>query len=259
MTRMRISGTAVLSILLLSACGPGEVIVTAEVDRMDPETGQFTERPLSNLRVQLVPFDRDFIFDSLAAQAATPEPQLPPELAAARDEIAEARQTWTEAESQWLSMRDRLQEISSEMAQYNPAEAQYRALFTEFNQLEGQYLQAEATKDEAFARFDQLQQETFTELEQHAAAVMAWEDEAFADWEIVVSERLRDMRREIVTDTTDATGRATLAGQPGEWWVYARFPEATDELYWNVPVTVDRAEPVDIRLTRGNAEVRPIF
>jgi len=259
MSRTRISGAALLSLLVLAACGPAEVVVSAEVDVLDPETGQRVTRPASDLRVQLVPFDRDFIFDSLTAAASTPEPRLPPELAAAREEIMEARQAWSEAETEWLALRDRLQQISSEMNQYNPAEARYRELFTQFNQLESQYAQTEATKDAEFARFDQLQQATFTELEAFSASLMVWEDEAFAEWDLVVAERLRETRREIVTDTTDATGRADIQAPPGQWWVHARYPEATDELYWNVPVTLDRGEPATVILNRQNAEVRPIY
>ncbi len=259
MSRTRMSGTALLSIFLLSACGPAEVVVTAEVDLLDPETGQRVTRPASDLRVQLIPFDRDFIFDSLTAAADRPEPQLPPELAQAREEIQEARVTWSEAESEWLALRDRLQQINQEMGQYNPAEARYRELFSQFNQLEGQYLQAESRKDEAFARFDRLQQETFAEIEHFSATLMAWEDDAFADWDLVVSERLREMRREIHTDTTDASGLSRFQAQPGQWWVYARFPEAVNELYWNVPVTLERGEPATVTLNRQNAEVRDIF
>ena len=259
MSRSKISGTALLSLLVLAACGPAEVVVTAEVDVLDPETGQRVTRPASDLRVQLIPFDRDFIFDSLTAAAATPEPQLPPALAAAREEIMEARQAWSEAETQWLALRDRLQQISTEMNQYNPAEARYRDLFTQFNQLESQYARAEATKDAEFARFDELQQATFTDLEAFSASLMAWEDDAFAEWELVVSERLRELRRDIVTDTTDATGRANMQGAPGQWWVHARYPEATDELYWNVPVTLERGEPATVTLNRQNADSRPIF
>jgi hypothetical protein len=259
MKRMKILTGTVLSLLVLAACGPGEVVVTVEGEFLDPDSGEQVVRPISDLPLQLVPFDRDAIFDSLGASAPSPEPQMPPHLIVARDSIAEARQQWQEAESQWLTYRDQLQEISTEMNQYNPAEAQYRLLFEDFNRVEGQYFDAEARKDEAFERFERLQQETFGEMEEFSALLAAWEDDAFADWEIVVSERLRGAGTEIVHDTTDATGRADLQPSPGQWWVYARSPIGVDELYWNVPVTVERGDPVEVRLTPQNADVRPIF
>jgi hypothetical protein len=158
MKQKKTLGGAVLTFLALAACGPGEVTVLVEAEMLDPDSGDRVVRPVGDLVLQLVPFDRDAIFDSLTRAAASPEPQLPQHLIVARDSIAQARQQWQESESQWLTFRDRLQEISQEMTQFNPAEARYRQLFEEFNRIEGQYLQAEARKDEAFARFERLQQ-----------------------------------------------------------------------------------------------------
>jgi len=250
---------AVLSLLVLSACGPAQVVVTAELDVPDPETGGRTVRPLQDLRVQLIPFDRDAIFDSLTAAAPSPEPQMPAALAAKRDSIAVARQTWTEAEGQWLAARDRLQEIQDEIQGFSRAEAQYRILVQEFDQEEARLNQAERVKDDAFATFDRMQQEAFAELEQFSAAVVAWEDEAFADWDLIVFNRLEALGLEIVTDTTDATGSALFSVPAGDWWVHARQPEATEELYWNEMVNAQKGEPVPFLLNRANAEVRDIY
>ena len=61
-------------------------------------------------------------------------------------------------------------------------------------------------------------------------------------------------------DTTDASGvAADLMVKPGEYWVHARYAEVYSELYWNVPVTVARGEPVTVTLNRSNAQVRPIY
>ncbi len=249
--------SAALVLLTAAACGPGEVVVTAELDRMDPQTGEVALQPVQNMRVDLVPYDRDQIFDSLSAAAASPEPQMPQELVIARDSIIVAQQEWRAAESEWLALRERLQEISEEMDQFSPAESRYAELFAEFDQLEVQYLDAEDRRNEAFQEFDRLQQETFAELEQHQALVGAWEDDAFADFSIAAAERSGG--RDVVVDTTDATGRTVLRPDPGEWWVYARQQLATEEFYWNVPIQVDRGDPVEVRLTRENAEVRPVF
>ena len=101
--------------------------------------------------------------------------------------------------------------------------------------------------------------EAFAELEQFSASVAAWGDEAFATWEQVVAARLQASGLEIFTDTTDAAGAVFFAAPPGEWWVHARQPEATHELYWNEPVTVVRGDPIPVRLSRENAEVREIY
>jgi hypothetical protein len=250
---------AVLSLLVLSACGSAQVVVTAELDLPDPDTGGRTVRPLQDLRVQLLPFDRDAIFDSLSAASPTPEPQLPAALAAKRDSIAVARQTWTEAEGQWLAARDRLQQIQDEIQGFSRAEPQYRVLVQEFDQEEARLNQAERVKDTAFETFDRMQQEAFVELEQFSASVAAWEDQAFVDWDLVVLSRLELSGLDILTDTTDAVGAAYFSVPAGEWWVHARQPEATSELYWNERVSVEKGDPVPVVLTRENAEVRDIY
>lgn len=258
MIRPKLVSGALLGLLVL-ACGPGEVTVTVEVEMLDPETGEQTPRPIEDLRVQLIPFDRDFIFDSLTQASDTPEPQFPEELLMRRDSLLLFQEQWREAEAEWLALRDQLEGIAEEMEDYNPAEPRYQQLFNQFSQLEGRYVSAEQRKDSAFARFDELQQSTFAELEQARAQIQAWEDQAFADYGTIVQERLREMRREILADTTDATGRTQFRPQPGEWWVYSRFQLPTVELYWNVPIQVERGEPVELRLTRENAQERDIF
>jgi hypothetical protein len=245
--------------LLVTACGPGEVIVTVEVDILDPETGERVPRNIEDLTVQLVPFDRDFIFDSLTQASSTPEPQFPEELMARRDSLLVFQQEWRDSEAEWLALREQLANIVNEMEAYNPAETRYQELFRQFDQVEGRYQAAERRKDQAFARFDELQQATFSELQDARAQIEAWEDEVFAPYGQLVFDRLRESRREILADTTDATGRARFRPNTGSWWVHSRYQLPTVELYWNVPVQVDRGDPVEVRLTRQNAQERDIF
>jgi hypothetical protein len=61
----------------------------------------------------------------------------------------------------------------------------------------------------------------------------------------------------VVEDTTNAAGVVRLRPRSGNWWLYARFELPYQELYWNIPVEVSRGDPIEIRLTRENAEVRP--
>lgn len=248
-----------LLFLAVAACGPADVRVTVEVDTLDPETGERVDRAIEDLRVDLLPFDRDFIFDSLTEAAPRPEPEFPEELLARRDSLRLYQRQWREAEGEWFALRDQLEEIADEMQDYSPAEARYQELFQQFEELEGRYVSAEQRKDEAFARFDRLQQDMFAEMEQARAQIEAWEDEAFADYGTIVQNRLQELRRDILTDSTDASGLARFRPQPGEWWVYSRYQLPTVELYWNLPVQVERGEPIEIRLTRENAEERDVF
>lgn len=248
-----------VGVLILAACGPADLDVYAEVDRTDPETGDVTQQPVERLRVQALPFDRDHVFDSLAAEHPDPEPQLPAEVEEARQEMQAHQEAWREAESRWADLRSQLQQISDEMQDYAPAETRYQELFAQFEELEGQYQQAEQEKDEAFENFTSLQSEIFDELEEHRLAMEAWEEEAFADYGEVVARYEEQTGRQMVTDTTDAQGYTRMRLDPGEWWVHARYRLTHSELYWNVPVTLEREdEPTELRLTRENAEERPV-
>ncbi len=245
--------------LVLAACGQAEVTVNVEVEYVDPETGEMDTRPAGDLVIQLVPFDRDAIFDSLTRAAPTPEPEIPAELQIIRDSIQLAQAEWRDAETEWLARRERLEQIRREMNQYSPAEAPYRQLFFEFEEQEARHNAAERRKDTAFARFDRLQQAAFADLESFRVQMELWEDEAFADYGEVVAEKLAAARREIVTDTTNASGVANFRVSPGEWWVHARYRLPVDELYWNVRITAERGEPVVLQLTPANAQRRDVF
>jgi hypothetical protein len=88
---------------------------------------------------------------------------------------------------------------------------------------------------------------------------MAWEEEAFADFNTAVAARLDASGLDIYTDTTDASGTVLFSVPAGDWWVHARHPVATEEFYWNERVTVQGGEPVPVLLNRENAEIREIY
>lgn len=258
---MKRRNLALFALLALgvAACGPAELTVTVEVEYTDPESGEVATRVASDLVVQLVPFDRDAVFDSLTQAAPRPEPQIPEELRIVRDSIQYAQAQWREAETEWLARRERLEQISRDMNQYSPAEAPYRQLFFEFQEQEQRYNQAERRKDDAFARFDRLQQAAFSDLEAFRVQLESWEDDAFASYGEVVDAKLAAARGQILADTTDASGVATFRAPPGDYWVHARYRLPVDELYWNIRVTLNRGEPAELRLTPANAQRRDVY
>ena len=163
-----------LAALGLAACGPAQVVVTAQIEVEDPATGQMGPRQLSDMEVFLLPYDRDAIFDSLTAAASAPEPQVPQELSAAQTAIRDAQEEWRNAENRWNTLRDTLQKISAAMEEYLPSEAQYRLLFNDFNDLDAQLGQVERTKDRLFARFDSLSKENIARAQEYNLRVEEW-------------------------------------------------------------------------------------
>lgn len=241
----------------LAACSPGQAVVTAEIEVPDPETGGTTTRQLSDLEIQLLPYDRDQVFDSLEAAFPDPEPEIPDSLLAAREEVAQAQREWRQLESRWNTLRDTLQSISDEMSQYNRGESRYVTLFREFQELEGELNSVEEQVDDAFQRFDSLQQGIIQQSEALGAEREEWANRAFADAFDVIQRKIDEAGREPQVDTTGADGTVTFSAPPGEWWVHARYELSYSELYWNEPVTLERGTPLEVRLTRENAEQRP--
>ena len=108
----------------------------------------------------------------------------------------------------------------------------------------------------AFSRFDQLQKELVVQSQAVKLRRDEWADEAFAPVDSIFGALIKQTGREIVEDTTDATGIARVVVKPGKWWVHARYDLPYTELYWNIPVEVQRGEPVQVKLTRETAEIR---
>jgi hypothetical protein len=244
-------------VLLAAACGPATAVVTAELEVDNPEGEGTVVRSLAGLEIQLLPFNRDVIFDSLAAAAPTPEPPIPDSLLQAQERVAEAQTEWRNAEAEWQAARDRLQQITDQMEGLSRGEARYVALYREFQDLEGRMNVAERRMNQAFDRFNELQQATIQQAEEIRLRRDNWADETFAGVTELMVVRLRESGREVFIDTTNADGAVSFEVAPGQWWVYARHELPFNELYWNVPVNLPRGEPFQMRLTRENAEVRP--
>lgn len=246
--------------LFSMACGPAQVAVTAEIDVPDPDAeGVMVNRPIADTEIQVIPFDRDAVFDSLVGASPTPEPAIPPDLLVAQGEIAAAQAEWNAAEATWGNGRARLVEINAEMEPLNQAEARYITLYREFQDVEVQVARAERVKDQAFQRFTDLQEGYIQRADSISFIRDQWADEVFAPAFDVFAVKLRESGQDIVMDTTNAQGYALIDVPPGQWWVHAYYELVYSELYWNIPITVEQGDPVQVRLTRETAEIRPIF
>lgn len=238
--------------LVLTACGGGEVVVQAQVQNEDGDP-----RPLTNLQVRALPYDRDAIFDSLGAAYGTPEPEIPAQLSQLQDSISVANETWRDATARWNAGRERLVDMNRRIEGMSRASGEYVVLFREANALHEQVDGYERTMNQAFDRFQSLQDRYSARAEETERAREQWAEAAYADFEVVAEERLRQLRRGEVADTTDENGIVRMTGlAEGEWWIHARYDLPFVELYWNIPVTVG-GEPVQIQLSRETAELRP--
>jgi hypothetical protein len=245
-------------ILAAAACGPAEVVVTMEIDIANPDGDGMMNLALADIEVQLIPFDRDAVFDSMTTAYGTPEPDVPAELIERRNEVQAAQAEWDAANRRWATIRDTLTKLNTAMEGFSRGEARYVALFREWQDWDGQYGAVEREVESTFAAFDALQQGTIRSSDSVRILQDNWADDAYADIGTVFSEKQRQLGLDWVIDTTDASGvaRGGLMVKPGQYWVYARYEMAYTELYWNVPITVVGGEPMTVQLTRANAEER---
>lgn len=242
--------------LAATACKPAEIVVTAQLSET-AVTGEAQTLPLGALELQLLPYDRDVVFDSLSAAAATPEPAIPADLLEQQSQVAAAQQEWRNTEARWNTLRDTLQKINQALQGYSRGEARYVALFREFNDLDGELNRVEGRMRAAFSRFDSLQKAGIQRTMEVRMQRDAWGDEVFADVDAAIAAKLAASGGTVSVDTTEATGVARFEVSPGQYWIYARYELPYTELYWNVPVTAERGDPVQVQLDRSNAESRP--
>jgi hypothetical protein len=154
-------------------------------------------------------------------------------------------------------LRDTLQKINSTLESLNRASPQYRLLFAESEGLNRQYTQVENQVTQAFNAYEDLRRASEARAGEIRLQRDQWADEAFADAAAVFREKVRASGLPAIVDTTDASGSAVVEAKPGQYWVYARYPLTFTELYWNVPITIMRGDPVTLQLNRANAQERP--
>jgi hypothetical protein len=240
------------------ACGGTDVVVLAEMESTAAAADEQATVPLANLQVRLLPYDRDALFDSLAATHSAPEPQVPDTIFQLQQQVIEQQQEWQRALSRWSALRDSLETMSRRMQRLDRGSGEYFALFREFNDLADEVDRLDQQSNQAFQRFTTLQ----TRLNQEAREIQIqrelWADEAYAPIDSIIEVRVSERGRAEQVDTTGANGVARFRNvRPGNWWIYTRYDRQFDELYWNVPIQVERGEDVQLRLTEQNAEARP--
>jgi len=234
---------------LFAACGSSTTVQVL----MD---GPDAPRPVADHEVQFLPFDRDSLFEAVAGRASSPEPQVPADLRQAADSVLALQEVWRIAEVSWNEVRDSLRGLSDRLQGLDSRSREYLELFEGFGAMEGRERSLNQRRQGSFDVFTGLQQATQARLDSVRAVIDAWESVAFEDYGEIEDGILSDLGREIVFDTTDASGYLTTSLGGGTWWIHSRVRVPSGELYWNVKA--DGAADT-IRLEPANAERRLAF
>jgi hypothetical protein len=241
------------ALVTTSACGRSTQLAV----RAESEGADGTPQGQAQLIIRMLPYDRDSLFDALAAQAAEPEPQPPADLIELRDSVSAARERWTEAEGIWNEVRSEMQDLSQRMQNMNRASAEYARLFSRFDELDRQVGRLERMQSQYFDQFTELQSTYRSRADSFNAVIQSWGDVAFDMYNDVV-DSLTEALGEELEDTTDASGWAYFRVPRGTWWVHTRSALVFEELYWNVRYRSTGGVDTLI-IDASNAELRPVF
>lgn len=249
---------ALLAPLVAAGCGQPQVVAEAAI----AEEGTGERLALGDLPIRLLPYDRDAIFDSLEAAYSVPEPPIPPEILMQQEQVQEAQSEWRVAEERWSTVRDSLRILSENLTQMQNqglrGTPQYAAAFSQFGTLEAEERRVNQAMEQAFARFDALQQATLAAADSVRVQRDMWAEQAYADFNSVIAQKLRESGKQELADTTNAQGVIRVQVPKGRWWVYSRYTLPYEELYWNVPIEVS-SDSTYIGLSRENAQIRPVL
>ena len=240
-----------------AACGGGDVAVIAQLEGAATGTQETDSVALGQLPVRLLPYDRDLVFDSLAQAYPEPEPVIPDSIRVLQDRVIAAQQEWREAETEWAQVRDSLQMLSDTLSAMDQRDPDYFIMFQDFGDLESRVDRLQEQANQGFQEFEQLQARLTQQAREIQLTRENWANEAFAPVDSIFMAMEDELGREVQYDTTSTQGVVRFGGvPPGQWWVNARYDRQFDELYWNLPVDVQRGEETVVRLTEENAEVR---
>jgi hypothetical protein len=246
------SRVAALALLVLASCnGPRQVAVQVLV----PDLAG-TETPIPGVVVAALPYDRDSLIASMERRVPTGRPHTQ-----ALDSLFQAfhapfldmsRAAWlVEGTSRRLDSVDTALKAA---APESPAARELAALRRGIaDSLGAQTAVLERARSALGAARDTL----WPRIERLRTEARAWEEATYAGYDTLSRSQTTGKMRMITSDTTGATGWATLRIRPGSWWIHTRAPDPQDpnfEWYWNVPLAGDT-----LRLNPATGRRRPRY
>jgi hypothetical protein len=228
---------AALALLMLLACGgPRKIAVQVLV----PDLGGVAT-PLPGVEVAALPYDRDSVLAALESRAGTKRPHtfaLDSLFQAFRAPFLEfSRVAWRVEQTQRL--RDSL---ASRRAAATPGSPGAGELELRIGALDDSLRRLAPALARAREALGAARDTLWPAIERLQAEVRRWEHSTYAGYDTIVRGFVRDHMRLGLSDTTDATGWASLELSAGRWWLYARSPDPQDpnaQWYWNLPATAD--------------------
>lgn len=207
--------------------------------------------PLTNVKLDVIPYDIDELYEELEAQT---QPGTPP----AADSLRVLARTYQEACAAYRATSDSIEAVRQRATQVQQREGEtsdaYRQAFAEYQAL----VQRE---EQRFSRCQDVTDDYTGVRNQYREQRTDWEERAWPAEEFAAAESLRVGERPIQTVETDQRGVATVTVPNGDWWVLGTAPvpgSISQQYRWNVQVAAQGGADT-VQLTGENAETVPVF
>ncbi|MDX1660657.1 MAG: hypothetical protein R3326_02605 [Gemmatimonadota bacterium] len=245
--RTAVVGALTLLVVGAAACSTEtELTIMAQGENAEGETV-----PLSNVKLDVIPYDIDELYDELESQT---QPGSPP----AADSLSVLAREYQEQCAAYRATSDSIEMVRQRATQIQQREGEtsdaYREAFGEY--------QALVQREEQ--RFEQCQEVTdiYTGVRnQYREERTAWEEQAWPADEFAAAESTRVGDKPVQTVETGPEGMASVTVPNGDWWILGTAPvpgSISQQYRWNVEVTAEGGQDT-VRLTGENAETQPVF
>lgn len=243
MDRVRIA--AVVALLLgAAACSTEtELTIQAQGDSAEGETV-----PLTNVKLDVIPYDIDALYEELEAGTQPGEPPV-------ADSLRALSQVYQDVCTAYRATGDSIEVVRQRAtAIRDQTSPEYQQAFQEYQGLVRREEERFASCQEVTDIYTQVRGEYREERQ-------AWEERAWPQEQFLEAESLRMGERPAQSVETDPSGMARVTVPNGTWWILGTAPvpgSISQQYRWNLQVNAQGGRDT-VRLTGENAELQPVF
>lgn len=247
MGKARVAAIATVLAGGLAACST-ETTLTIRAQGENTE-GQTV--PLSNVALEIIPYDIDVLYEELEQQS---RPGIPPPI----DTLSMLARQYQEICTAYRSTGDSIETVRQQAIEIARNEGETSEAY---EQAFEQYQALLAREKERFDECQELTDRYTEERNIYREARRGWEQRAWPEEAFGRAESLRVGGLPIQRLETDADGMATLTVPNGTWWILgtAPVPGSISQRYrWNERIETGGGEQI-VELTSENATLEPVF
>jgi hypothetical protein len=246
------SRVAALALLVLVACNNSRRIT---VQILVPDLAG-VETPIPGAVVAALPYDRDSLIETMERRVSSGRPHTQ-----ALDSLFQAFHGpfLDMSRAAWLLEQTgrRLDSVTAALSRAAADSPAAHELAAMRKTLSDSLTRQNAGMERARAALGAARDTLWPRIERLRQEARAWQQATYAGYDTLSRSQTTGRMRMITSDTTGATGWASLRVYQGTWWIHARSPDPQDpnfEWYWNVPLVDDT-----VRLSPATGHHRPRY